>query len=161
MRSNTSHVLTDCPHREKLGWLECAYLLAPSFPVSLRLPRLVRQDPPRSCATLRSPAGGCSPWRPSYPAGRFPGAFNWTVEWGAAAVLLPWHHYQWYGDVQILRDNFDMMRRFTDYVGTEAKDGLRPAVWATGTTTVMASRPGRRGSRRRSFRPRPPGPFVL
>ncbi|MCL4194200.1 MAG: alpha-L-rhamnosidase N-terminal domain-containing protein, partial [Thermoguttaceae bacterium] len=31
VRSNSSHVLTDCPHREKLGWLECSYLLAPSI----------------------------------------------------------------------------------------------------------------------------------
>jgi len=62
----------------------------------------------------------------SYPAGRFPGAFNWTVEWGAAAVLLPWQQYQWTGDVQVLCDNFDMMRRFTDYIQTEAQDGLAP-----------------------------------
>jgi alpha-L-rhamnosidase len=64
---------------------------------------------------------------PSYPAGRFPGAFNWTVEWGAAAVLVPWQHYVWFGDRQILKDNYDMMRRFTDYVGREAKDGVAPA----------------------------------
>lgn len=31
MRANMSWVMTDCPHREKLGWLECAYLLQPSF----------------------------------------------------------------------------------------------------------------------------------
>jgi hypothetical protein len=31
MRSNMTYVLTDCPHREKLGWLECAHLLAPTF----------------------------------------------------------------------------------------------------------------------------------
>jgi len=24
-------VITDCPHREKLGWLEVAYLMAPSL----------------------------------------------------------------------------------------------------------------------------------
>ena len=63
---------------------------------------------------------------PSYPAGRFSGGFDWTVEWGAAAVLLPWHHYQWYGDPGILRDSFDSMKRFTDFIGTEAKDGIAP-----------------------------------
>ena len=46
MRSNMSYVMTDCPHREKLGWLECAYLLAPSVQLPLRLPRLVCQDRP-------------------------------------------------------------------------------------------------------------------
>jgi len=125
MRSNTSHVLTDCPHREKLGWLECAYLLAPSFQYRydcrdwfLKILRDIRD--------AQEPSGRVLTVAPSYPAGRFPGAFNWTVEWGAAAVLLPWHHYQWYGDAAALRDNFDMMCRFTDCVGTEAKDGLAP-----------------------------------
>ena len=41
-------------------------------------------------------------------------------------MLLPWHHYQWYGDPQILRENFDAMRRFTDYIQTQSKDGLAP-----------------------------------
>jgi len=125
MRANASHVMTDCPHREKLGWLEQAYLMAPSF--------LYRYD----CAAwlekilgdirdAQQPGGRVLTVAPSYPADRFPGAFNWTVEWGAAAVLLPWHLYQWSGDPQLLRDHFDMMRRFTDYLQTEATDGLAP-----------------------------------
>lgn len=125
MRSNTSHVLSDCPHREKLGWLECAYLLAPTFQYRYdcggwfdKILRDIRDAQERSGRVLTV--------APSYPAGRFPGAFNWTVEWGAAAVLLPWHQYQWSGDPQTLRDNFEMMRRFTDYIQTEANDGLAP-----------------------------------
>ncbi len=31
LKSNLQHVLTDCPHREKLGWLEVSYLMAPSM----------------------------------------------------------------------------------------------------------------------------------
>lgn len=125
IRSNMSHVLTDCPHREKLGWLECSYLLAPSF--------AYRYDCRDWFAKIvgdirdaQEPSGRVLTVAPSYPAGRFPGAFNWTVEWGAAAVMLPWQHYRWYGDPSILSDNFDMMRRFTDYIGSEAVDGLAP-----------------------------------
>ena len=79
----------------------------------------------RDIRDAQEPSGRVLTVAPSYPAGRFPGAFNWTVEWGAAAVLLPWHHYQWYGDPQILRDNFDMMRRFTDYVQTRGEGRAR------------------------------------
>jgi hypothetical protein len=125
MRANSTHVLSDCPHREKLGWLECAYLLAPTFQY--------RYD----CAgwfdkilgdlrDAQEPSGRVLTVAPSYPAGRFPDAFNWTVEWGAAAVLLPWHQYEWTGDTNVLRKNFEMMRRFVDYIQTEAKDGLAP-----------------------------------
>jgi alpha-L-rhamnosidase len=125
IRSNSSHVLTDCPHREKLGWLECSYLLAPSFfyrydcrDWAAKITRDIRD--------AQEPSGRVPTVAPSYPAGRFPGPFQWTVEWGAAAVLLPWRHYEWYGDPQILRDNFDAMRRFTDCIRTESKDGLAP-----------------------------------
>ncbi len=126
MRANMSWVLTDCPHREKLGWLECAYLLEPSF-----LYRYEGRDWFRKIAhdirDAQEPSGRVLTVAPSYPAGRFPGAFNWTVEWGAAAVLVPWQHYQWFGDRQILKDHFDLMRRFTDFIGREARDGLAPA----------------------------------
>jgi len=125
MRANMSWVMTDCPHREKLGWLECAYLLEPSF-----LYRYGGREwfskIARDIRDAQEPSGRVLTVAPSYPAGRFPGAFNWTVEWGAAAVLTPWQHYQWFGDRQVLKDNYDMMRRFTDFVGQEAKDGLAP-----------------------------------
>jgi hypothetical protein len=125
MRANTSHVLSDCPHREKLGWLECAYLLAPTFQYSYDCRdwfNKLLQD----IRDAQEPGGRVLTVAPSYPAGRFPDMFNWTVEWGAAAARLPWHQYQWTGDPRTLQDNFDMMRRFTDYIQTEAKDGLAP-----------------------------------
>lgn len=125
MRANTSHVLTDCPHREKLGWLECAYLLAPSFQYRYDC-RDWFDKILRDIRDAQEPSGRVLTVAPSYPAGRFPGAFNWTVEWGAASVMLPWHQYEWTGDLRVLRENFDMMRRFVDYIRTEAKDGLAP-----------------------------------
>jgi alpha-L-rhamnosidase len=125
MQNNTSHVLTDCPHREKLGWLECSYLLAPSFEYRYDC-RGWFDKIERDIRDAQEPSGRVLTVAPSYPAGRFPGAFNWTVEWGAAAVLLPWEHYKWSGDPQVLRNNFDMMRRFTDCIQAEAKDGLAP-----------------------------------
>jgi alpha-L-rhamnosidase len=125
MRANTTFVLSDCPHREKLGWLECSYLLAPSF--------LYRYDCQewfakiaRDIRDAQLPNGRVLTVAPSYPAGNFSGGFDWTVEWGAAAVLLPWELYQWHGDLRILRDSFESMKRFTDRVGEEAKDGIAP-----------------------------------
>lgn len=125
MRSNMSYVLTDCPHREKLGWLECAYLLAPTFSYRYdcrdwfaKIARDIRE--------AQEPTGRILTVAPSYAGTRFPGAFHWTVEWGAAGALLPWHHYVWYGDAQILRDNFDCMRRFVDYVASQSTDGIAP-----------------------------------
>ena len=125
MRSNTSHVLSDCPHREKLGWLECAHLLAPSFAYRYECREWFGKIA-RDIRDAQEPSGKVLTVAPSYPAGRFPAAFDYTLEWGAAAVLLPWHHFEWYGDPAILRDSFDSMRRFTDFIGTEATDGIAP-----------------------------------
>ncbi len=126
MRANMGWVMTDCPHREKLGWLECAYLLEPSFLYRYQ-GREWFSKIARDIRDAQEPSGRVLTVAPSYPARHFPDAFNWTVEWGAAAVLVPWQHYVWFGDRQILRDNYDMMRRLTDFIGTEAKDGIAPA----------------------------------
>jgi hypothetical protein len=126
MRSNMSYVMTDCPHREKLGWLECAHLLAPTF--------CYRYDCRDWLAKIahdirdaQEPSGRILTVAPSYHGTRFPGPFHWTVEWGAAGVLVPWQHYVWYGDATILRDNYDCMRRFVDYVASASRDGIAPA----------------------------------
>lgn len=125
MQANASWVMTDCPHREKLGWLECAHLLAPAF--------MYRYDARQWLAKItrdmrdsQTAEGMVRTVAPSYPAGRFGGGFEFTVEWGAAAVLTPWLHYQWYGDKTILSDNLECMKRFTDYVGSKATDGIAP-----------------------------------
>lgn len=125
MRANCSHVLTDCPHREKLGWLECAYLLAPSFHYRYDSQEWFDKIL-RDIRDAQEASGRVLTVAPSYPAGRFPDGFNFTVEWGAAAVILPWLQYEWSGDDRVLRENFEMMRRFTDYIDREAKDGLAP-----------------------------------
>lgn len=125
MRSNTQHVLTDCPHREKLGWLEVPYLMAPSF--QYRYDCRTWHD--KLVGDLRDAqlqSGRVTTVAPPYPRGRFPDKFDWTVEWGAAAVLLPWEQYRWSGEKRIMRDNFDMMRRFVDHVSAEAEDGIAP-----------------------------------
>ena len=47
IRSNMQSVLTDCPHREKLGWLEQAHLMAPSIMANFDALALLREDLPR------------------------------------------------------------------------------------------------------------------
>jgi alpha-L-rhamnosidase len=55
MQANAQHVMTDCPHREKLGWLECAYLLAPSFLYRYDSDAVVAEDHSATSATRRNP----------------------------------------------------------------------------------------------------------
>jgi alpha-L-rhamnosidase len=125
IRSNMSYVMSDCPHREKLGWLECAHLLAPTFSYRYDCRDWFAKIA-HDIRDAQEPSGRILTVAPSYAGTRFPGAFHWTVEWGAAGVLLPWHHYVWYGDPAILRDNYPCMRRFVDFVASASKDGIAP-----------------------------------
>ncbi|MDW8382898.1 MAG: family 78 glycoside hydrolase catalytic domain [Verrucomicrobiota bacterium] len=113
VQSNLSHVLTDCPHREKLGWLEVPYLMGPSIAGRYDIAAFYRKVA-RDCADAQQRDGLVPTVAPWYP--RFGGPFDYTPEWGAAAVILPWQLYEWYGDRWILEELFDTMRRFTDFL---------------------------------------------
>ncbi len=124
MQANAHHVMTDCPHREKLGWLEQTYLMARSFQYRYDTAAWFNKIL-RDIRDAQLPSGRVLTVAPSYPT--FREGFHYTVEWGAAAVILPWRQYEWTGDLHVLRDNLDMMRQFTADVGNEARDGLAPA----------------------------------
>ncbi len=128
IRSNMSWVPTDCPHREKNGWLEQNWHMARAM--SYR--HDIRDWFSKTCRDIRDAqrSGGVddgfvptnAPW---YLVGRpLHDMFNDAPEWGVSAVLVPWHLYEWYADASALADNFDSMKRFTDYLSRTAKDGV-------------------------------------
>jgi len=119
--SNLNHVLTDCPHREKLGWLEQTYLMGPSMLYSWDLRRFY----PKMLRDIREAqltSGLIPDIAPEYVA--FRGGFRDSPEWGSAGVLVPWLAWNWYGDRQTLAESYDSMRGYTTYLGTQTKDGL-------------------------------------
>jgi alpha-L-rhamnosidase len=45
-------------------------------------------------------------------------AYDWNSPWWSGViVLLPWQHYQFYGDRRILKESYDAMRRYVDFLG--------------------------------------------
>lgn len=119
VRSNLSHVLTDCPHREKLGWLEVAYLMGPSIAGRYDLSRLYAKVA-RDCKDSQRPDGMVPTVAPSYPA--FSDGFAYTPEWGAATVIIPWQLHRWYGDATVLATNYDSMRGYVQYMRDTATE---------------------------------------
>jgi hypothetical protein len=121
IRSNLSHVLMDCPHREKLGWLETAHLLAPSliYGWDLRafLPKIIRD-----IREAQSASGMIPGIAPEYII--FEREFRDLPEWGSAGVLLPWYAWQWYGDRKPLEDSYQMMTEYAAYLDSTAEDHL-------------------------------------
>src|SRR6185503_18923531 len=108
-RSNMVSLLTDCPHREKLGWVEQFHLNGPSFRYEFDLERLST----KSMNDMRDSQldNGLVPnIAPEYT--EFKGTFRAAAEWAAAFVLVPWQQYQFAGDVDLLAAHYDGMKRY-------------------------------------------------
>jgi hypothetical protein len=122
VRSNLQSVLTDCPHREKLGWLEVSHLMAPSIAYHFDVSKLYRKIC-RDTTESQLDNGLVPDIAPEYT--RFTGGFFESAEWGSASVQLPWFLYRWYGDRDILAQQYDTMARYTRYLATTRnKKGL-------------------------------------
>lgn len=120
--SNLQHVLTDCPHREKLGWLEVAHLMGPSILFHYDMGELLRKIC-RDTTDSQLESGLVPDIAPEYV--RFQDGFFESPEWGSACVQLPWLIHRWHGDERILREQYPTMARYTDYLaGTRNEAGL-------------------------------------
>ena len=117
IRNNMASVLTDCPTREKLGWLEQTHLMGNSIQYNYDLSRLYRKMI-RDMMTAQTPDGLIPEIAPEYTV--FGEPFRDSPEWGSAAILLPWNLYEWYGDSAIVGESYDMMQRYMAYLGTKA-----------------------------------------
>lgn len=116
--SNLQSVLTDCPHREKLGWLEIAHLMGPSIMFNYDVAGLYAKIA-RDTAESQLPDGMVPTTAPEYSL--HPGSFRDSPEWGSAAVLIPWQLYWWYGDRRILSERYPTMTRYVDYLTSRAQ----------------------------------------
>ena len=140
IENNAVSLFTDCPHREKLGWLEETHLLASSMLYDFDFARLYAATA-RNIAdaqTTEGPKVGNVPsTAPPFKLGRVPeiapqfvlfepqwGIFDDSPEWGSAAVLAPWYVYQRDGDLQFLAAQYDVMRLYVAYLATRAHDGI-------------------------------------
>ena len=128
VENNAESLFTDCPHREKLGWLEESHLMASAMLYDFDFKGLYS-------ATARNIADAQTQDGPS--KGRVPeiapqyvlfdpkwGIFDDSPEWGSAAVLAPWYVYQRDGNLASFLSNLDVMRHYVDYLGTRAQENI-------------------------------------
>ena len=124
IRSNMQSILTDCPHREKLGWLEQVHLMGSSIRYNYAVARLF-QKILADIRTAQSDSGSIPEFTPEYVKMDFMGGiFLESPEWGSTGIILPWYLFQWYGDQQVLAENYPMMQRYQAYLQRRAKGNL-------------------------------------
>ncbi|MBD1434988.1 family 78 glycoside hydrolase catalytic domain [Sphingobacterium sp. DN00404] len=124
IKSNMVSVFTDCPHREKLGWLEQLHLMGPSVHYNFDAERLFA----KSLSDMRqsqTKEGLVPETAPEYVHFDWGGdVFRDSPEWGSSSILLAWYAYQWYGNKALLRDNYEMMKKYMHYLQGKAKDNV-------------------------------------
>lgn len=124
IKSNMVSVFTDCPHREKLGWLEQLHLMGSSVQYNFDVERLFA----KSLSDMRQSqtAEGLVPeTAPEYVNFDWGGdVFRDSPEWGSSSILLAWYAYQWYGNKALLTDNYEMMKKYMHYLHGKAKDNV-------------------------------------
>lgn len=126
-------IASDCPHRERSpytgdGQVACITVMhnfdARAFYTKWIQDILGAQNP----ETGYVPNG--APWQPGCGGG---------VAWGAAMQIMPWEFYLHYGDVDMLRTNYDGMKGYIKYMLTwtndagimfsQAPDPAKPNQW--------------------------------
>lgn len=113
LRSNIVSVSTDCPHREKLGWLEQAHLMGESLKYNYDVFHLYNKIVDDITEAQR-PDGMIPSIAPEFV--EFNGPFRDDPGYSSAAVILPWYLYKWYGDTDALRRAYPMMKRYLSYL---------------------------------------------
>ena len=119
-RGNFHGYPTDCPQREKNGWMGDAHLAAEQamyqFENTAAYTKWIQDihDEQREtgeiCAIIPTSGWG-------YQWGNGPA-------WDSAFLLIPWYVYQYRGDTRILADHYDRMRLYVDYLTGRAEDGI-------------------------------------
>lgn len=118
--SNFHGMLTDSPHREKNAWTGDAsvsseqtmfnYITILEFKKWLH--DIKDSQKPSGCIPCVVPSTG---W-----------GYNWGngPDWSSALTLIPWYLYTYYGDVEILEDMYETIKKHFDYMESMAEDNI-------------------------------------
>lgn len=125
--NNMGSIITDCPHREKLGWLEQTWLNAGTIFHTVDAFALYAKtiddivDAQRGDGMVPSIA-------PEYIRFVYPDGsdtpFRHSPEWGSAVVQSPWAAYRFTGETTILARGYPAMVRYLDYLQGRSVGGV-------------------------------------
>lgn len=120
IRSNWQSVWTDCPHREKLGWLEQDWLNGEGLLYNYDCRAMLEQTM-QNIVDAQHADGSMPEIAPEYTVfeGSWAKPFLESPEWGGAIVALPILYHRFYGDDKLIRRHYDAMLRYTEYLHTQ------------------------------------------
>jgi len=120
-QNNMVSILTDCPTREKRGWLEQDYLNGPALRYNFDLAALYSKIVNDMKDSAR-PDGLVPSTSPDYT--HWNNKFADSPEWSSACILVPWQQYEFSGDRELLGRAYDTMKAYHAYLAGRAKDNI-------------------------------------
>ena len=138
VEANMVSVHTDCPTLERFAWQEPNHLMAPSimymkdgrklwekFFMDMRTDQLTENDYFMDLeGNLFYPGAGLIPSQaPCYVHNVLPvpgmGSFFDIIPWGSSGILGVKWHYLFYGDKQVIADNYEMGKKYLEHLKTK------------------------------------------
>jgi len=124
IKSNLQSVMTDCPTREKLGWIEQTQLMGTSVHFNFDIDKLY-QKLIADMQDAQTEKGLVPSIVPEYINFEYyDAAFRDSPEWGSASIILPWLIYKWYGDSDVMMQAWPMMQRYMSYLESKATSNI-------------------------------------
>ena len=112
LRSNFLSIPTDTPARnERMGWSGDISVFSKSATYLTNSDLFLR----RHLLAMRDVQAENGRFTDVAPMG---GGFGGTL-WGSAGIVVAWETYQQYGDVQLLKEHYDAMKRYIDFLETK------------------------------------------
>ena len=132
-RSNLMGYPMDCPQRdERLGWFGDAMVSMEEAQFNFDMPVFynhwlngmrLNQNGTNGDISIVSPR----PYIPDEP----------DPTWSSAYLVMAWQYYVHYGDREFLSQQFDAMKRYVDYLGTQASNHILPKYWIGDWGTIV------------------------
>ena len=120
IRSNWQAVWTDCPAREKLGWLEQDWLNGEALVYNYDAQSMIEQTM-QNIVDAQHEDGSMPEIAPEYTqfTGSWARPFQESPEWGGAIIALPMLYWQHYGDISLAREYYEPMKRYINYLASQ------------------------------------------
>ena len=120
-KSNFVDIPTDCPQREKSGWTGDAQVFAETASFLADTAAFYRKWL-RDVRDCQREDGRVDNVCPKIRGKDNRDALNGAVGWADAAVIIPYTMWKLYGDDSFIRDNYDLMHGWKEYVIKAAAD---------------------------------------
>ncbi|WP_087485795.1 family 78 glycoside hydrolase catalytic domain [Brachybacterium massiliense] len=125
LRSNFLDTATDCPTRERSGWTGDVQVFGSTAVQMVDSAKFLRQYL-HNLAIEQYADGRIPPYIPSERSATLgPHHMEYvsgSVGWGDVAVMLPWTLYQYYGDEEVLRLQYDSATKWVDFLARLASE---------------------------------------